>query len=49
MDLYAPTYEGVNFFWNILSNGGYIFVHDFYVGDGIEVAVKQFCTERNIG
>lgn len=49
MDLFAPTYEGLNFFWENLSKGGYIFIHDFYVWDGIEVAVKRFCTERNIG
>lgn len=49
MDLYAPTYEGLNFFWENLSGGGYIFIHDFFLWDGIEVAVSQFCKERNIG
>lgn len=49
MDLYAPTYDGLNFFWEKLSSGGYIFIHDFFLWDGVEVAVSQFCKERNIG
>lgn len=49
MDLYLPTYEGLKFFWENLNNGGYIFVHDFYVWDGVEAAVRKFCGEMHIG
>lgn len=49
MDLYLPTYEGLKFFWENLSNGGYIFVHDFYIWDGVEAAVRKFCEEMHIG
>lgn len=49
MDLYKPTYEALQFFWDNLNAGGYIFVHDFYIWDGIEPAVKQFCREKKIG
>lgn len=49
MDIYLPTYEGLNFFWDKLSNGGYIFVHDFKHWDGIAEAVLKFCHEKKIG
>lgn len=49
MDIYQPTYEGLHFFWNRLSKGGYIFVHDFGHWDGIEDAVLRFCHEQKIG
>ena len=49
MDLYAPIYDGLNFFWDNLVGGGYIFVHDFYLWEGVEVAVRKFCKERSIG
>ena len=49
MDLYLPIYEGLNFFWEKLSSGGYIFIHDFYVYAGAEKAVVQFCKEKKLG
>lgn len=49
MDLYAPIYEGLKFFWDNLAGGGYIFVHDFYLWDGVEAAVRKFCKERSVG
>lgn len=49
MDIYQPTYEGLHFFWDKLSEGGYIFVHDFGHWDGIEGAVLKFCRERKAG
>ena len=29
MDYYRPLYEGLKFFWPRLSDGGYIFMHDY--------------------
>lgn len=49
MDLYEPTYESLNFFWDHMNAGGYIFVHDFYVWSGIEPAVEKFCKEKQVG
>lgn len=47
MDLYKPTYEGLLYFWERMSPGGYLFVHDFDNWDGIRVAVMRFCKEKN--
>lgn len=47
MDIYHPTYEGLNFFWEKMNSGGYIFVHDFDIWDGVNAAVLQFCKEKN--
>lgn len=41
MDLFKPTYEALNFWGNNLSAGEYIFVHDYYVWDGIEAFVEK--------
>lgn len=49
MDIYSPTYEALKFFWPRMNRGGYIFVHDFDVWDGIRCAVSQFCKEHHIG
>lgn len=49
MDLYYPIYEGLKFFWNNLSGGGVIFVHDYGNWDGVTSAVKKFCKEKQIG
>jgi O-methyltransferase len=50
-DLYTPIYNGLRFFWPRLSDGGYIFVHDYnnreYLGP--KEAVRQFCTEQGVG
>lgn len=47
VDLYKPTYEGLHYFYNRLSKGGYILVHDFNHPSykGVKLAVKNFCTE----
>ncbi len=49
IDLYEATYSGLNYFWNRLNAGGYIFVHDFEQWVGVTKAVTQFCKENNIG
>jgi len=49
-DLYAPIYEGLNFFYPRLAKGGYIFIHDFNNDcyKGAKKAVEQFCAEQEI-
>lgn len=44
MDLYDPIFAGLNFFYPRLSNGGYIFLHDYNHCEfkGIKVAVENF-------
>ncbi|HVX49085.1 MAG TPA: TylF/MycF/NovP-related O-methyltransferase [Chitinophagaceae bacterium] len=50
-DLFAPIYEGLNFFYPRLVKGGYIFVHDFNndAYKGARKAVEQFCAEQHVG
>jgi hypothetical protein len=50
-DLYLPTYNGLEFFFDKLSKNGYILVHDFNhkYYSGVRDAVIQFCRERGIG
>ncbi len=50
-DLYNPTYEGLKYFYPLLSKGGYIFVHDYNNDEytGVKKAVRQFCKEEEIG
>jgi O-methyltransferase len=49
-DLYDPIYAGLNYFYDRLVAGGYIFVHDFNNDEyiGAKTAVYNFCKERNI-
>jgi O-methyltransferase len=50
VDLYGPTLAGLSFFYPQISNGGYIFVHD-YNNDafpGARSAVREFCDQRKI-
>ena len=49
-DLYKPIYEGLIYFYKRLSNGGYIFIHDFNNAyfSGSREAVETFCKETNI-
>lgn len=49
MDLYIPMYEGLKFFWNKMSSGGCILLHDYFSKDFERVsnAVKDF--EKEIG
>lgn len=49
VDFEESTFEGLKFFYPRLSEGGYIFIHDyntFYL-DGVKIAVKRF--EEYIG
>lgn len=50
VDLYKPTYDGLNYFYDRLSKGGYIIIHDynFETYDGVKSAVRQFSGERNV-
>jgi hypothetical protein len=54
MDLYAPMFEGLRFFWNKLVSGGVILLHDYFCSacsmqklDGVKRAVADF--ERELG
>lgn len=50
MDLYKPTYEGLFFFWPLLSEGGVILCHDYYHPElpGVKKAVDEFAEETKI-
>ena len=50
VDLYKPILEGLSYFYNRLSEGGYIFIHDYNNDSykGVKDAVRQFCTQENI-
>ena len=48
-DLYEPTRAGLDFFWSKMSPGGYIFVHDFAVLQGVRKAVIEFCCHVGTG
>ena len=50
VDLYKPTYAGLKFFYERLSKGGYILVHDynFPTYSGVKEAVRKFCDEMGI-
>lgn len=49
-DLFQPIYEGLQFFYPRLANGGYIFVHDYNNEEykGARAAVSQYCQEKDI-
>ena len=49
-DLYTPIKEGLNYFYNRLIPGGYIFVHDFNNENypGARAAVEEFCSNNKI-
>lgn len=49
-DLFEPIYNGLQYFYPKLANGGYIFIHDFNNDHytGARKAVEQFCSEQNI-
>ncbi len=51
VDLFKPTYEGLQFFYPRLSKGGYIFLHDYNSSDyqGVKAAVKKYCNEQGAG
>ncbi|MEP6795809.1 MAG: TylF/MycF/NovP-related O-methyltransferase [Saprospiraceae bacterium] len=50
-DLYQPIYEGLNFFFPRLHQGGCIFIHDFnnVTFPGARQAVMKFCNENQVG
>lgn len=49
-DLYAPIKAGLDFFYDKMVRGGYIFVHDYgtYVYPGVKKAVDEFCEKYKI-
>lgn len=49
-DLYEPLLQGLNFFYPLLSPGGYIMVHDFNNDfyKGARKAVYEFCTKNKV-
>lgn len=53
MDLYQPIYAGLEYFYNKLVKGGYIFVHDCRIGHlnyrGARAALIDFCNKYDIG
>lgn len=49
-DLSEPIYLGLQYFYPRLSNGGYIFIHDFenIRYPGARAAVTQYCSENRV-
>lgn len=49
-DLFNPIYEGLQYFFPRLVNGGYIFIHDYnnFEYEGVQKAVHRFCKENNL-
>ncbi|WP_018631233.1 TylF/MycF/NovP-related O-methyltransferase [Niabella aurantiaca] len=49
-DLYKPIYEGLKYFYPRLSQGGFIFIHDYNNGEykGAKRAVTEYCKEHRI-
>jgi O-methyltransferase len=45
VDLYLPTLCGLEFFYQRLSKGGFIFIHDYNneMYKGVKQAVREFC------
>lgn len=50
-DLYKPIYAGLEFFWERLNPGGYIFVDDLGHKDlkGVRKAILDFCKKEKVG
>ncbi len=50
MDLYDPIYAGLQFFYPLMSKGGYIAVHDCRSQhfDGARIALIDFCKEKHL-
>lgn len=51
MDLYEPTYAGLEYFFPKMEKGGYILIHDCRSQnfEGAKVAVFDFCQKQHIG
>jgi O-methyltransferase len=49
-DLYAPTAAALPLFWNQLSEGGTIIVHDYNSGQyaGVGAATREFCAREGL-
>lgn len=49
-DLYKPIYDGLEYFYPRLSNGGYIFIHDYNNNEyaGSKQAVREYCSKHKI-
>lgn len=49
VDLYAPITAGLKYFYPRMSEGGYIFVHDYNSlrFEGVKKAVRTFCRDNN--
>jgi O-methyltransferase len=47
-DLYNPTFEGLNFFYNKVNSGGLIIIHDYYssLWPGVKNAVDEFFIDK---
>lgn len=50
VDLYKPTYEGLCYFYERLSKGGYILIHDYNFDyyKGVKQAVRDFADEYGV-
>ena len=50
-DLYEPMYKGLHYFYENLSNGGYIMLHDYNNKEykGVKAALRKFSEEKNVG
>ena len=50
VDLYKPTIDGLNYFYQRLNPGGFIFIHDYNNDQykGIKRAVREFANEKKI-
>lgn len=50
-DLYKPIKAGLEYYWPLMANGGYIFVDDYghkYL-QGVNQAVREFVCDHHIG
>jgi len=47
-DLYSPMKAGLEFFYPLMSQGGFLFIHDYSSGfwDGAKKATDEFCLEH---
>lgn len=50
VDLYNPIYEGLCYFYPRLVRGGYIYIHDYHLGDfqGVKKAVDDYSLKNDI-
>ncbi len=50
VDFEESTYQGLRFFYPRMSDGGYIFIHDYrtFFLEGVDMAVKRFEKDENI-